>query len=552
MLICACALLAQPTITDATNGASYLPNGGPGGGIAQGAIFVVKGRNLGPATLVQNSSFPIPIELAGTRLRVTVGATVVDAFMIYASAGQLAAILPSNTPPGTGTVTAIVSGANSAPFPVTIVRATVGLFTLNTAGSGPAVITDAEYNVITVASSAKPGQALIAWATGLGAAPFPDNQPAQAGDLPTQLEVFVGGKPAPILYRGRAPSCCAGLDQIVFQVPDGVQGCGVSLAMRVNGPTGIMSNFTTIAVANQGGVCPDPGGFQLTGTGGFTGTFSVGSISLSRTGFKLTAPGLGTIDSRTDAGSGAFTRFDLNQLVRSSQVAGTSVGNCTVLVGSGQSVPVDPIQPTVLDAGSVLNLTGPNGPKQLTKQQSGYYSAVLAQVQSGLPSLPPGTPPIPGLPGGGGPPYLEPGTYTVNNGGGGANVGSFTATMQLPAPLVWTNQDAITSVPRNMNLTVTWTGGAGNDQVFISGSSSQTTPRISASFVCTERASAGQFTVPSYVLSALPMSEVIQGAPTGSLNLSIVGGFNNTFTASGLDFGVFTYSAGTGKQVNYQ
>jgi uncharacterized protein (TIGR03437 family) len=552
ILLCTFGLWAQPVITDATNGASYLPNGGPGGGIAQGAIFVVKGRNLGPATLVQNAVYPIPIELAGTRMRVTVGATVVDAFMIYSWANQLAGILPSNTPTGTGTVIAIVNGQNSAPFPITVVRSAVGLFTLNSAGTGPAVVTDANYNAITVGSTANPGQALIAWATGLGAAPFADNQPAQAGDLPTQLEVFVGGRPARILYKGRAPACCSALDQIVFEVPDGVEGCGVSLAMRVNGPTGIMSNFTTIAVSRQGRICSDPGGIPLTGgTGGFSGTFSVGSISLSRAGFKLNAPGLGAIDSLTDVGSGAFTRFDFNQLIRSSQVAGTSPGNCVVNVAGGANAPVDPIQPTILDAGPVLNLTGPNGPKQLTKQQSGFYSATLAQSMSGLPSLPPGTPPIPGLPGSSGPPYLEPGDYTVT-GTGGAHVGPFTARMRMPAALVWTNQDAINNVPRNMDLRVNWTGGGANDLVFISGASGQSTPRITASFVCMERASAGGFTIPSYVLSALPISEVISGVPTGNLNLSTIGGFDNSFTASGLDYGTFNYSAGTGKQVNYQ
>jgi hypothetical protein len=67
-----------------------------------------------------------------------------------------------------------------------------------------------------------------------------------------------------------------------------------------------------------------------------------------------------------------------------------------------------------------------------------------------------------------------------------------------------------------------------------------------------ERAAAGQFAIPSYVLSALPMSEVIQGVGTGNLSLSIIGGFDNTFTATGLDYGTFNYSAGTGKAVNYQ
>ena len=50
------------------NGASYALSGMPNAGIAQGSIFIVFGSNLGPANLVQVSSFPLPTSqgLAGT------------------------------------------------------------------------------------------------------------------------------------------------------------------------------------------------------------------------------------------------------------------------------------------------------------------------------------------------------------------------------------------------------------------------------------------------------------------------------------------------------
>ena len=74
---------AAPTIAQngILNGGSYALPGLPNSGIAQGSIFVVFGQELGPATLVQVSSFPLPTSqgLAGTSIRVTVGGTTVDA-----------------------------------------------------------------------------------------------------------------------------------------------------------------------------------------------------------------------------------------------------------------------------------------------------------------------------------------------------------------------------------------------------------------------------------------------------------------------------------------
>ncbi|MBM3814065.1 MAG: hypothetical protein FJW20_20755, partial [Acidimicrobiia bacterium] len=63
------------------------------------------------------------------------------------------------------------------------VRNALGLFTLNGAGTGPAVITDANFNVITYTNAARPGQTVIAWGTGLIGVTFPDNQPANVFDF---------------------------------------------------------------------------------------------------------------------------------------------------------------------------------------------------------------------------------------------------------------------------------------------------------------------------------------------------------------------------------
>src|SRR3990172_7314951 len=190
-LLPAASFAQQPTIAPSgvLNGASYALPGMPNAGIAQGSIFIVFGQTLGPATLVQGSSFPLPTSqgLAGTSVRVTVGGTSLDAIMLYVLAGQVAAVLPSNTPLGTGTLTVTRNNVTSAAASITVVRSSFGTFSLNQAGSGPGVMqivnTESDRPFNTISSSARPGQVIILWGTGLG--PVTGNEAGQPlpGDM---------------------------------------------------------------------------------------------------------------------------------------------------------------------------------------------------------------------------------------------------------------------------------------------------------------------------------------------------------------------------------
>src|SRR2546421_986608 len=86
---------AQLTITNVVNAGSRSPN------IAQGALFVVSARGIGPAE-IQQASFPLPtVEgLAGVTIQAIVGGATVDAIMVYIAPNEAAAILPSQTPSG--------------------------------------------------------------------------------------------------------------------------------------------------------------------------------------------------------------------------------------------------------------------------------------------------------------------------------------------------------------------------------------------------------------------------------------------------------------------
>jgi len=89
---------------------------------------------------------------------VTVEGTKVNAPLYYTSAGQVAALLPSNTPTGTGTIMVTYNGRSSPPTtPITVVANNVGVFTVGSDGQGPAIVTYPDYSLVSPAKDATCG-----------------------------------------------------------------------------------------------------------------------------------------------------------------------------------------------------------------------------------------------------------------------------------------------------------------------------------------------------------------------------------------------------------
>ena len=536
------SIAQQPTINSngVLNAASYALTGLPNSGIAQGSIFFVFGTNLGKAGSIQVSGFPVPSSqgLAGTSMQVTVGATTVDCLMLYVTATQVAAVLPSSTPVGSGTLRVTFNGQASSPAPVTVVRSSFGIFSLNQAGNGPGVIqnynsaTDAPVN--TIAETARPGQAVILWGTGLG--PVSGNE--AAGPLPGELtsinvKVWVGVLEATVTYRGRS-ECCVGIDQIKFIMPAGVTGCYVPVAVQIEN---VISNYVSMAVSSDGSVCSDPYGIPKADLEAAQqrGTFRLGAIGLSRLIAHL---GEG-VEFTTDTGGGTFMRWDdFSRFVQFQGGPGAitlPLGMCTVysyLEGGSQK---DPANGTGIDAGTALNVSGPRGNRQLTRplpaEFPGTYGGILSD-------------PLNPLAGG----YLEPGSYTINNGSGGT-VGPFQVSQTLPQTLQWLNESSLTAVNRAQGVQVTWSAADPGGVVQIQGLATDASNTVTGGFICLERASAGSFTVPSAVLLALPATG--GSAENGALLLGS-STIATRFTASGLDYGAMSMSVLIFKQIAYQ
>ncbi len=470
------------------------------------------------------------------------GSTTVDCLPMNSygaggSATQVVALLPSNTPVGDGTLVLRYNDVPSAAAPIKVVQRAFGMTALNAGGSGPAVITDGSYQVKLVTQSAAPGQDVVLWGTGLGAitgneaagAPYFDMRAA------ANVAVYVGGQQANVAFAGRAPGA-VGLDQVNFTVPQGLSGCYVPLVVTVGGQP---SNWTTISIANGGGPCSDDNGLSAAEIQGAQtrGSLKLGTVDLVRNSMSMTMPGFGTFTTVNDIANAQFARYDAGGMISAQGLGGFgSTGSCVVYQFAGQAA-ADPVVPPGLDAGAQLQLNGPGGQKFIpqTAGEKGHYSAVLG-TDNGF------TPPTL---------FLTPGNYTAS-GPGGADVGTFSATLTVPQPFTWTNQASINNVARNQSLQVTWSGGPANGIVTIMGSSTITTPLAAgATFMCTAPAAAGQFTIPAMVLSALPVSEMDQGVPTGQLALGTATP-PVRFNATGIDIGIFTDTTYTGKLIAYQ
>jgi len=547
--------MAQPAVNAVLNNASYALPPLPNSGIAQGSLMVIFGTNVANANATA-TAFPIPLTMGGSSVRVTVGGTTVDCLMIYTTQNQIGVVLPSNTPLGTGSVVVTVSGVASAPRPITVVRSSFGIFTSNQAGSGPGAMQIARASgttVVTATNPARAGDTMIIWGTGIGPVSGDERGGALPGDQPSlAAEVWVGGRQAQLSYRGRS-GCCVGIDQIAFVVPVGVEGCNVPVYVKTGT---VVSNFSSIAVAPAGqNTCSDPGGFspQDLATANANGGLRIGTISLTRTQSKISVPGVGSLDQRADIGSASFERFTTDQLAVSQTASGSfgvSIGSCVVNTfrGGQNATCVDPVVPTVLDAGAQIGLTRAGTTRNLTKQaQGGSYFADL-----GSSTVIPGVPNIPGLPGAGVTPFLEPGVYQIANGSGGAGgnaVGGFNFSFTTPALLTWTNQDtdAINNIRRSSDLLVTWSGGDPAGFVTVSGLS--VTTEVASLFYCIERASIGRLAVPSAVLSLM-----LPNVGANSLGLLTVSGVSASqrFTAPGLDYGIAVSASAISKSVTYQ
>jgi len=117
---------------------------------------------------IHRSPYPLQASLGGVSVKGDVRRKTVNAIPVVVSPGQNNATLPGNTPVGTASFTVSYNGTSAA-FSFQVVASSFGAFSVNSAGNGPGVITDANYQIYGASTSANAGDVSILWATGLGA-----------------------------------------------------------------------------------------------------------------------------------------------------------------------------------------------------------------------------------------------------------------------------------------------------------------------------------------------------------------------------------------------
>jgi len=497
----------QPVIAPngVVNAASYYTQAFPRFGIARGSMFLIFGSALGPVDLVQSSSFPLPTSegLAGTQVLITVGGYNAAAPIVYTSINQVAAIMPSNAPEGDGTLVLRYQNFATQSYPIHIVRSAFGVFTRNQGGSGPAIVQNFVSQTSTplnsIANSATPGQTVILWGSGLG----PVNGDETAGPLPGALAtvdaVYVGGIQANVRYAGRS-GCCAAVDQIDFDVPAGVSGCYVPVAVVTGG---VVSNVGTMSIAASGGTCDDPLGVRSASIAAAqrNGTFRSGQINL-----------VGMSSGEVDI-SGTFNTTDFNTFAADASRVNMPLGSCGLIVSRTDATAAQTTGG--LNAGPSVMISGPVGTVMVGNTSSGGYLTVQT------------------------PATLGQGTYTIT-GSGGSDVGPFTASVNLAPAATWTNLSAfkVSALSPSNPLTFTWSGA--DPTGFVTLRIASANAIYNSEIRCNVAASAGSFTIPAWLASTIYAGPLAVSLGSNSAPVA--------FSATGLDAGMITAGTNTSVQ----
>ncbi len=457
-LTASAALAQSPIVSEILNNYG-LTNAGT---VSQGAIFIVKGTSLSDQT-TDLQQVPLDTTLAGVRIALSVGGITTFAPLYYALPNQLAGILPSSTPLGTGTLVVRNNGKNSLPVPITIVKSAFGVLTVTGTGIGPARVQDANqgYQELLSTRSTNPGHFLVFYGSGLGPVTGDETVAQVQSDLTTiPISVTIGGKSAQVFYHGR--TVFPGLDQINVQVPAlDNYGCAIPVSITTNG---VAANVTTIPVAQSGATCPVPAG---TGVGpaskatqeeidrwSAAGSFTTGAVNVGRTTLYAISdalPGVNatTTITKTDTLGASFQRVSGANLGKYLRAEGASayapsVGNCVVFTGLlADQLPA--LTYAALDAGSSINMSGPGGPVSAPRDGLVYNLRIPN-------------------------PYLVAGRYTASA-VGGPGVGAFSGAFDVGTEFALANPDDFKQVTRSGGLSVRWTGGDPTLPIQITGTS---------------------------------------------------------------------------------
>jgi len=214
---------------------------------------VIYGSGLGPAQLVQyqaDASGRVPTAAGGTSVYINGAAAPV----IYASATQVAAVVPYGISGSLAQLYVQSQNQTSAPFNVSVASQIPAVFTLNGSGAGQAAaINNTDNSINGAGKPAKVGDYVQLYVTGVGqTSPAGSDGLINAAPLPVPtatVKVTIGGQTANVNFAGGAPGAVAGVIQVNAQIPSGIAvGAAVPVVVQVG--TSNSQPGVTIAVGN--------------------------------------------------------------------------------------------------------------------------------------------------------------------------------------------------------------------------------------------------------------------------------------------------------------
>lgn len=254
------ALTPLPVVSSVSNSATGIS----AKSIAAGELITIEGANLGPASPASGRSFTVNAQggvsstLAG--VQVLFGNTT--GTPIFVSPGQINVVVPWEIAGQTSTSLVVTyNGSQSTAVTLSVVSVAPAIYTLDSTGSGQAAalnLTGSSAGAfngpaagvivggsVVPTSPASQGAFLALFLTGGG-----QTNPASAtgsvnppGPLPLMnwtagssvVTATIGGQPAVVQYAGAAPGFVAGVVQVNLQVPAGVSGNGLPVAIAIDG-----------------------------------------------------------------------------------------------------------------------------------------------------------------------------------------------------------------------------------------------------------------------------------------------------------------------------
>jgi uncharacterized protein (TIGR03437 family) len=207
-------------------------NPATGAAVAPGTIVQIYGSNLAGQTLAA-TGVPLPGALGGTS--VSIGGIVAPLFFV--SPGQINAQAPFElAAEGQYQVVVNSGGLLSTPDTVHVSAVAPGVAAL---ASGIAIAQHGDASLVSEQSPAKPGEALVLYAAGLGATDTPVASGAGSPSSPlahpaNAVSLTINGEVAAIQFGGLTPGL-VGLYQVNFTVPTDAANGDLQLVLSEGG-----------------------------------------------------------------------------------------------------------------------------------------------------------------------------------------------------------------------------------------------------------------------------------------------------------------------------